>query len=726
MIPIEMKVRGVTVLNDIHVNFSDIPGSLIAITGKNGQGKTSLMESMFLSLYRMLPSRPGVYEFCKGRDALVDFKFDWHGKIYEAVVNIDAVYSKMEAFLYDDQQNPLPGITGKTKDFDAIVAKLFGNSDMVMASSFAAQNKRGSFIKLAKIERKGLFIKMLNLELLQRVTEEFRKEHQLCSSELLAKRSEAATIERQSKEEVPDIEQLKIRLDTSKENVRKISEKICELAELIGSLKSKVSGLKGIQDLIAAETEKYTGFTNKIVGLKTRLDITQKLLESADQVEQANQELSVARTTQADTRKELNQLNIQRRDLQLEKVEYDRQVNELRQRWLQLQSTKKLCEKSIADAQLASATIDEVPCKAEGDFAKCQFLLRATEARENLDGFQVDLLNTTQSMLKIQDEQKAIPKPNADLIANYDLQIEGLERKLSIIEPRIKTLEKIVSISSQVEQAKAKVGEIKEQMIAAEEGKDHAEAAIIKAKSEGKNIVSYNESLVIANNDYSTASALKVVAEGDVNSLNKQITQAEDLQFRVVASSKKLVPIMRDITALERDQKEWSLLNDAFGPSGIQSLEIDAAGPTVSSITNDLLFSCFGPRFSIKFVTQVLKADGNGYKDEFDIIAIDSEKGREGSIDGYSGGEQVVIAESVSLAIAVFNKMKSGVSWQTLFRDETTGALDDENAPRYIQMLRRAKEIGNFQKVCFIAHQDRLKDLADSRIELCNGDISIL
>lgn len=728
MIPMELKVRGVTVLKDVSVDFKAIPGNLIAISGKNGQGKTSLMESIFLSLYRIFPSRPAVYEFCSGRDAMVDFKFDWHNQPYEVVVNIDAVYSKMEAFLYDGQHNPLPGITGKTKDFDAVAANLFGNAEMVMASSFAAQNKRGSFIKLAKIDRKSLFIKMLNLALLQTATEEFRKEYQKCSTDLTAKRAEAAIIEEQLKVKVPDIEHLKEILQEYEAKHLQCSNESTRLVELIGILKTKVANRTFIQDRILQESEKYTGFAKKATALKSRLEANQKLLENEDKISDAIQELSLKREDQLQSRKTLSQLNLQRRTLQLEKEEYDKQVNSLREQWLRLQTKRKLCEKSIDDAKRDSATIDEVPCKAEGDFAQCQFLIRAIEAKNNLENLNVEYLNTTQGMLKIQDDQKLIHKPNIESLNNYDNQIKEWEETNKAIESRIKSLEAIASptIAAQIEQAKAKVGEIKEQIITAEEGLRLAEQEISAAKDEGRKVAVAQDELNKAQQDLIGCNGNKNLLEGNMYDVNKDIVRAESLKKSIEESQKKLLPLKATICDLEADQKDWNLLIEAFGPNGIQSLEIDAAGPTVSSITNDLLFSCFGPRFSIKFLTQLPKADGSGYKDEFDIFVIDSEKGREGSIDGLSGGEQVIVAEAVSLAIAIFNKMKSGIAWQTLFRDETTGPLDDDNAPRYIQMLRRAREIGHFLKVFFIAHQDRLKDLADSRINIVNGTVEIL
>jgi DNA repair exonuclease SbcCD ATPase subunit len=91
-----------------------------------------------------------------------------------------------------------------------------------------------------------------------------------------------------------------------------------------------------------------------------------------------------------------------------------------------------------------------------------------------------------------------------------------------------------------------------------------------------------------------------------------------------------------------------------------------------------------------------------------------------------SGGEQSIIGEAIRTAIALFNRAKSGQAWDVLFRDETASTLDDENGPAYVAMLRRAREIGRFSKVYFILHQKLLKDLADSKIVVANGGITVL
>jgi exonuclease SbcC len=49
----------------------------------------------------------------------------------------------------------------------------------------------------------------------------------------------------------------------------------------------------------------------------------------------------------------------------------------------------------------------------------------------------------------------------------------------------------------------------------------------------------------------------------------------------------------------------WTALAKALGNDGVIALCIDDAGPTLASVTNELLLGCYGPRFSVSITTQV-------------------------------------------------------------------------------------------------------------------------
>jgi exonuclease SbcC len=180
------------------------------------------------------------------------------------------------------------------------------------------------------------------------------------------------------------------------------------------------------------------------------------------------------------------------------------------------------------------------------------------------------------------------------------------------------------------------------------------------------------------------------------------------------------------IETLADEQVEWNLLTKTLGRDGLQTLEIDAAGPTVSHYTNELLSVCFGSRFSVDLVTQEAKADGKGFKESFHIKVYDNERGGAArDLGDLSGGEKVIVGEALANAIALYNNSRSGMKIETLFRDETTGALDPETAPLYVAMLRKVQQLGDVRQICYVTHSPVAAALADAQIQFAGGTVTI-
>jgi len=91
-------------------------------------------------------------------------------------------------------------------------------------------------------------------------------------------------------------------------------------------------------------------------------------------------------------------------------------------------------------------------------------------------------------------------------------------------------------------------------------------------------------------------------------------------------------------------------------------------------------------------------------------------------VDELSGGQFVLVNEAVNLGIAIYNmRQGEGVRYETLFRDETVGALDAANGKEYVRMLRRAMDLGGFHQVIFIWHTPLVWELADSILSVSGG-----
>lgn len=176
---------------------------------------------------------------------------------------------------------------------------------------------------------------------------------------------------------------------------------------------------------------------------------------------------------------------------------------------------------------------------------------------------------------------------------------------------------------------------------------------------------------------------------------------------------------------LATEHGEWQQLQRALGREGIPVLEIDAAGPIVSKYTNDLLTAAFGPRFSVELVTQQAKVDG-GMKEAFDLLVTDNERGgKVRKVASLSGGEQIIVSEALMNALALYVNEHLSTPLRTAWRDETTGALDIANRPRYIEMLRKVQQIGGYAQVLYITHEPEIAALADAQIVVANGTATV-
>lgn len=186
----------------------------------------------------------------------------------------------------------------------------------------------------------------------------------------------------------------------------------------------------------------------------------------------------------------------------------------------------------------------------------------------------------------------------------------------------------------------------------------------------------------------------------------------------------ELVTLRAQLDEARTIAADWALASRGLGREGAQALEIDAAGPAVTKIANDLLAGCdFGDRFALKIVTTEPLKGKAGTKEVFEVQIVDAEQGR--TAKQGSGGEMVILDEALRLAIALYNRQVGGYELGTLWRDETAGALSPENADRYIAMLREAQKLGRFSHVIFIAHQPAVWQQADARVLFQGGQALI-
>ena len=802
----KLTLRGLTRFTDtVEIPFSDIPAGLVAIQGANGEGKTTIMEAIPAALFRSLPSREGALpNHCQGRDAFVELAFNFGGSSYRSLVKVDAQAGTQEAHLFNGDGNTAL-VSGKVKEYDAMIAERITAQSIFLASVFASQNRKGNFLELSKSDRKDLMIRMLGLEKLQKISDAAGERAKVLDQEMAILRAKISDLEAK----LAGAPALETDLAINREDLSKKTGQLeslrTELQKLIqeeATVKAKMETASGISKQIADLQGEIAKIKAQDKDIEERLANNRKILDQSEQIRGAAEILESLKERLVEAEGKLRKAETIREALATRKDEAralldgaatcDRKLAELK---LEAQAgrSKELANKdaeareaerdvsacrqtiSTEEAKLAgvkseikrmqeqSRILGDIPC---GDgYPSCTLIASAITARdtiadkekqlgewaESIELARSTLLKDQGRLTTLQEEREAIVSTSIDETADeirVRTKAEQYRKDASEHTPTpeeeatnrgaitlaratieehkaaIETTRKLADFLPKLEAAEKRIAELEAEVERnlAERGEKIGKIDLLQ-----QDLANLPNDLILAKVEKTRDDAWWVVKHAESAILDIQSKTAatrarlEDLQ--------KLVPQKDEQQALIDGQlrhlSHWRHLQKAYGRDGIQALEIDSAGPEVSSLINELLCSCFGTRFTLSFETTQAKKDGKGEKEVFDIRILDNERGREGKLESLSGGEKVILNEAISLALAIYNTHKSGKRWETLFRDETAGALDPQNADRYLRMLRRALELGGFHQLIFIAHQQELWEAADARIFVRDGKAEV-
>ncbi|GAB2856108.1 hypothetical protein GCM10027277_25890 [Pseudoduganella ginsengisoli] len=223
----------------------------------------------------------------------------------------------------------------------------------------------------------------------------------------------------------------------------------------------------------------------------------------------------------------------------------------------------------------------------------------------------------------------------------------------------------------------------------------------------------------LANQECEEAAARLQAAEQAHMAAMREMDRANELARQYDALALACQAHELRLQQLERRMEDWSLLAKALGNDGIIALAIDDAGPELSSLANQLLLACYGPRFSVSIKTQLATAKGE-LREGFDITVHDAHSNTFKSVAKMSGGERIWTNECLTRAMALYLAQTDDPRCATLFSDEADGAFDAQNKRRFMAMKREVLRIGGYAQEYFISHTPELTEMADAIINLEN------
>lgn len=844
-----LKFAGISAAfpGEVSIDFDALGAGIIAVVGGNGEGKTHVLElSGPGTTHRHLPSynEPLASHLHPAVDAAFsELEFSIGGHRYRLRDVIDGAAEggkgKTEAWLWRDGE---PIASEKVTAVDRAIAEILPPLELMLASSFACQSRDGSLFTLSKADKKALFIRLLALERLQRMSKAAgaRATGLVMQLEGVRRDLEGAKAKAQRLAEVEQhiangrvvIDELEAACAAAAAERATVGAALATAREALAAAEATAAAAATRKATLATEIstagEDLEQATQRVTGLEATLadasairvaaarvaeidSKTQALGEESDRVRTAIAPLD---TEAAEITGRLEGLLAEHARLKAEgtaadaaavrveaagdvdgraaaaRTEHDAVAADVAAREAAIPGLE-----AAQEVEQTAATTRATLLARRADLEPRTGLLAGIDVDHPMCGgcsLTADARQVSAAIATIDEQLAALPAPTGavDTLRDARRELAAAQRRMSAAAQALAEADGAVAelradrdlvarapataaaLAANVtagKAARARQKEIEAQRAALQALLDAAatergelailrepmaaraarlvevqtaqaqidEARAAKVKLADRLAAQRAEHDAIAAQDLTTEREAVAVATASVTKLDAQLATIDqelgpmaEAQQRLIGEQQAigdaagtLADLQARDAALSTEASDWEHLERAFGPNGIQAIEIDAAGPNVTAIANDLLSSCYGSRFQVRIdTTEPAKSKRGLMKEVFDVAILDGQAGREGKKG--SGGEMVIVETAMRLAISIYNGRRSGYALRTLWLDEMTGALSPENAIRYVQMLRRALHLGAYHQCLMISHAPAVWQQADARLYVSAGRVS--
>lgn len=392
-----------------------------------------------------------------------------------------------------------------------------------------------------------------------------------------------------------------------------------------------------------------------------------------------------------------------------------------------------------------AALVDQVPCKGSEMQLSCPLMEQANAAKREVPAQQAeqsakraayqeislkvkDLQSKVSGFDKVEAEMREAQKKRRIAAAALDADnllaaraplIVDAETRLPVLAQAIEEQRQIIAAATerltQATTALAASESEKAQALALLETNAQAERQVLEDRLAQLEKPVSDAEVEAYQSVVSRAGAALVEVQARARALTEQkvtLTGKLEAARALVARSGQ---VNEQAKRLQEEIAKWRLAEKGLGNDGCVALSIDDSGPEIAAICNSLLSDCFEGRFIVRLDTQSETKTGM-MKETFDVKVFDGHRGTEKSLGDMSGGEEILVNECLTRAVALYASQSSTTRCDTLFTDETDGALDPEAKRAFMQMKRAILKQGGYGREFFITHTPELWEMADHKI----------
>lgn len=737
--------------DEVSINFDSFDSGLIALTGDNGKGKTTLIENCH-PYPKMLTRKDKLQEQFRLRDSFreVVYRDRDTGRMVKCVIQVDGETKSGSCnyFAYDSYDggkswSAVPGLDKNLKPYEEFVEATFGPLELYLRTAFITQRPTKNLPDLTDAtagEKKTLFVELAGIDYLQKFADAANEK--VKSNENLVHDSEIRiqmlqnSLNRKSEIEKNLLESEK----TSK-------EKQAELDVITASGKKAREELNGVQERFNAEKDRL----NKESGLKGDVSTLESEISNIESEISRNQEAAEKRAENekiiaeyedlqkviAEEQKKRNAINeansAKMSEYLQKKSEFDEKIAEIKKNIETLTTEKNAVEKEILKSEneikfkerdiadisdtcptcgqkLPAEKIAELNEKRNEAKASIKILEDAISEKKNrISEIEKKIAELTQELSEFAFSEPVKPKreefdASVENEATAKLNSINIEKAKSELETSKTAAVRIEGLTVQIADKK-KLLENAEKTLCEVEAKrdDGAENALNEAQ---KKIDSLTEKFTLV--------------KAELAGINATIEAGKKSLAEIAESEKELEKVRKEAEKAKSESVEWELVSKAFGKDGIQALELDALAPGISETANRILKSGYGDRFSISIETTRIGGSGKKTKQIEDFKIMVNDDGDVTALENKSGGESVWIKRAIYDAFAVIRRRNTGFAFLTCFQDETDGALDASAKTAYCRMLEASHEAGKLRHTIIITHSNEVRAMIEQKIAMEN------
>ncbi len=670
MLPLRLKIHGYRSYVDAEINFAEY-GPIVAITGENGAGKSSIIEMLTTVLYYRNSCTD---ERGAGMDEVIntgcdefrlEFDFTMNDVLYTIISSKKRGGNRELLFIVDGTD-----VSGKLADTQAKINEVLKLSyDTFMDTVCIGQGTSSKFMDKTPNERRAVFTQLLDLRRYEAYEKAARDQRKAAKEKQTALEATVSTLTAQQVDTVEvqaeidrltaEKAELDVKLDEAKEKLKQEQTAKAKHQELVRYASTVLTARKQLTD----QEQRLAAALERLKSSRQQTAANAPAQVDQAEVDAAKTAAEDAATAEQSARENLAAGKARRESLALQAADAKAVAVKAEQLG---EGVCQTCGAAITPQSKANhvATLKQTAVELEQRVAKIDAKLQEVSAHvTELSQAKQQTASAYQTLVR---QQAAADKAAAEL-KQMDDRLEADEARLHETRAQLE------------ENLKTQVRDVPQQTF---------------------NDVALEAAVHAVEREVSQCTAALAVA-------NERLTKAQQL-------AKDLDKAKKDETKAKQLYTDLGAVATAFSKTGIQARILASDLPAIEKECNEVITALCDGELSIAFVTseQVGKGKDKHTVETMDIEVRDAFGARRYA--SYSGGERFRVDFACHVGLARYLTRRAGATMDFFIIDEGLGSQDDAARQRFTEMLHRMSKF--FKQIMVITHIAEVQDAFDSRV----------